>query len=38
MSAPPAHDHDWQLFEVRLEDGHTTEEYGCPGCGGVMFR
>lgn len=35
---PPTHDHDWQLAEVWLEDGHATEEYGCTGCGGVMFR
>ena len=38
MAAPAAHDHDWHLSEVWLEDGHATEEYDCTICGGVMFR
>lgn len=34
----PTHEHDWRQRAVLYEDGYATEEYECPGCGGVTFR
>ena len=33
-----AHEHVWHLQAVHLEEGLTTEEFACEGCGAIDFR
>lgn len=37
-TSEPVHEHDWRQRAMLYEDGHSTEELGCTGCGGVWFR
>ncbi|WP_263426479.1 hypothetical protein [Nocardioides mangrovi] len=38
LAAVAPHDHDWRLQAVWHEEGVSTEEFGCAGCGAVDFR